>query len=82
MDCKDIFENLSGYIDEELAVRTCKEIEVHLAGCENCRVVVNTLRRTVTLYHSIPAKTMPGDVRLRLHKRIRLECEECEDSGS
>lgn len=73
MDCKEIFESLSEYIDEELAAKTCEEIEVHLADCENCRVVVNTLRRTVTLYHSISAEEMPGDMRLRLHKRIMLE---------
>jgi anti-sigma factor RsiW len=69
----EIFESLSEYVDEELAAKTCKEIEVHLADCENCRVVVNTLRRTVTLYHSIPEQTIPGDVRLRLHKKIMLE---------
>lgn len=73
MDCMEIFESLSEYVDEELAAKTCKEIEVHLADCENCRVVVNTLRRTVTLYHSIPEQTIPGDVRLRLHKKIMLE---------
>lgn len=73
MDCKKIFESLSEYVDDELAQATCKEIEAHLTGCDNCRVVVNTLRRTVTLYHSIPAETMPGDVRLRLHKKIQME---------
>lgn len=73
MDCKEIFENLSEYIDEELKDAACKEIETHLSDCDNCRVVVNTLRRTVTLYHEIPVETMPGDVRLRLHKRIRME---------
>lgn len=79
MDCREIFESLSEYIDEALAAKTCKEIEAHLAGCDNCRVVVNTLRHTVTLYHEIPAKTVPGDVRLRLHKRIMMERQ--EDSG-
>lgn len=73
MDCQEIFDSLSEYIDEELALKTCREIETHLADCENCRVVVNTLRRTVTLYHSIPAESVPGDVRLRLHKMIRME---------
>lgn len=73
MDCKEIFENLSEFIDEELVESACDQIRKHLADCENCRVVVNTLRRTVTLYHSIPTETMPGDVRLRLHKKIDME---------
>lgn len=75
MDCREIFEGLSEYIDDEMAEKTCKEIERHLEGCENCRVVVNTLRRTVTLYHSIEPESIPGDVSLRLHATIRLERE-------
>jgi len=73
MDCREIFEGLSDFIDEEMAEETCREIRKHLEGCENCRVVVNTLKRTVSLYHSIPLEEMPGDVRLRLHKTIAME---------
>ncbi|MHB8159909.1 MAG: anti-sigma factor family protein [Thermoleophilia bacterium] len=72
MDCREILEGLSEYIDEELADKTCREIESHLKHCYNCRVVVNTLRRTVTLYHEAPQPELPGDVRVRLHKVIRL----------
>ena len=73
MDCQEILEGLSEYIDEELAEKTCREIESHLKGCYNCRVVVNTLRRTVTMYREVPIPEMPGDVRTRLHKVIRLK---------
>ena len=73
MDCREIFEGLSDYIDEELADKTCREIENHLKDCYNCRVVVNTLRQTVTLYQETPSEELPGDVRMRLHKVIRLQ---------
>ena len=75
MDCREIFEGLSDYIDDELAEKACGEIEQHLKSCENCRIVVNTLRKTVTLYHSIDPETVPGEVSLRLHATIRLEME-------
>lgn len=75
MDCREILEGLSEYIDEELAEKTCREIESHLKDCYNCRVVVNTLRRTVTMYREVPAPEMPGDVRTRLHRVIRLKGE-------
>jgi len=75
MDCREIFEGLSEYIDEELADKTCREIESHLKDCDNCRVVVNTLRKTVTLYREVPAPEIPGDVRTRLHAVIRLRGE-------
>ena len=75
MDCKEIFEGLSEYIDEELSAETCAEIQEHLKDCYNCRVVINTLKKTVSLYHTIPEEEMPGEVRQRLYKTIRVEKE-------
>lgn len=72
MNCQEIFEALSDYIDEELAERKCREIERHLKTCHNCRVVVDTLRQTIALYHAIPSQRLPDEVRLRLHKIIKL----------
>lgn len=76
MDCREIFEALSDFIDSDLSDRTCVEIEAHLDNCSNCRIVVSTLRKTITLYHSMPRMEMPGDVRLRLHKVIQMDPEE------
>lgn len=76
MDCNEIFEELSDYIDEELSAETCAEIQRHLEHCRNCQVVVNTLKRTVSLYHTFPEEEVPGEARKRLHKIIRLAKEE------
>ncbi|MHB9053227.1 MAG: anti-sigma factor family protein [Thermoleophilia bacterium] len=72
MDCREILEGLSEYIDNELADKTCREIEEHLKDCYNCQVVVNTLRQTVILYREVPDDEIPGDVSMRLHKIIKL----------
>ena len=42
--------NLSEFIDGELQAELCAELEQHLEGCDNCRIVVNTLRKTIELY--------------------------------
>lgn len=73
MNCEEIFESLSELIDEELAEAKCQEIRVHLQGCDNCQVVVDTLRRTVTLYREVPAPRLPEETRLKLHAVIRVE---------
>lgn len=73
MNCDEIFESLSELIDEELVEAKCREIRIHLEGCDNCRVVVDTLRRTVTLYHEVPAPRLPEEARLKLHAVIRVE---------
>ena len=74
MNCEALLGSLSEYIDGELSPDLCRELEKHLAGCENCRVVLNTTRRTIDLVQS-PAESVavPEDVRERLFKRLNLD---------
>ena len=39
--CAELKAQLSDYIDGELEAGLCAELERHLAGCDNCRIVVN-----------------------------------------
>ncbi|HVP39774.1 MAG TPA: zf-HC2 domain-containing protein [Candidatus Saccharimonadales bacterium] len=72
MNCLDVMGRLSDYIDQEVAGEVCKELEAHLATCPHCRIEVNTLRRTVELYHRIPSSHVPGEVEERLFKVLNL----------
>ena len=72
-DCKSLLGTLSEYIDGDLPAELCKEIEKHLEGCENCRVVLNTTKRTIDLVHLPEAEEVPADVRERLFKRLNLD---------
>jgi anti-sigma factor (TIGR02949 family) len=72
-DCKTLLGSLSQYIDGNLPDELCQEIEKHLKGCENCRVVLNTTRRTIDLVHISADEDIPADVRGRLFKRLNLD---------
>ena len=48
--CRELLGSLSDYVDGAADAVLCAEIERHLEGCDNCRVVVDTLGRTVSLY--------------------------------
>jgi anti-sigma factor RsiW len=72
-ECQHLLGQLSDYMDGELGQAMCEEIERHLAGCENCRVVVDTLRKTVMLYQTQGQTPLPGDVQERLFKILDLE---------
>jgi len=73
-NCVNLLGSLSEYIDGELNPELCAEIEKHLAGCEDCRVVLNTTKRTIDLVHApIEKNTVPNDVRERLFKRLNLD---------
>ncbi len=73
-NCESLLGSLSEYIDGELNPELCREIEKHLAECENCRVVLNTTKRTIDLVQA-PAERpgLPDDVRARLFKRLNLD---------
>ena len=74
MNCENLLGSLSEYIDGELSPELCREIEKHLAGCENCRVILNTTKRTIDLVQAPVEKSeLPEDVRERLFKRLNLD---------
>jgi predicted anti-sigma-YlaC factor YlaD len=74
LNCHEILGNLSAYLDGELEAKLCAEIENHLAECGDCRVVVDTLRKTILLYRELgqtPAD-IPQDVEQRLYRSLDL----------
>lgn len=73
-ECRELLGSISNYVDGSLQEELCRELELHLAECDNCRVVVDTLKKTISLYHSSSADDeVPWDVRERLFKRLELD---------
>jgi anti-sigma factor RsiW len=68
-------EQLSDFIDGDLAPELCAELERHMADCHRCQIVVDTLRRTVSLYHGLATEEdeLPQEVEERLWQRFNLE---------
>ena len=45
--CKKIFAALSEYLDGNLGIRNCRELERHLKDCPPCLAYLETLKSTV-----------------------------------
>jgi anti-sigma factor (TIGR02949 family) len=74
LTCQDLLGNLSAYIDGDLNGELCAEIRRHMAGCENCRIVFDTLTKTIYLYHeSAQQVEIPVEVRGRLFETLHLD---------
>jgi hypothetical protein len=73
--CRALLGSLSDYIDGSLSEDLCEEIDRHVSECQDCHVVVDTLRKTVSLYHESAAETVevPGLVRERLFRVLNLD---------
>lgn len=76
-DCHNLLSSLSDYVDGTIDDSICTEIEKHIASCEDCRIVVDTLKKTIYLYHTTAAEEgtpdVPEDIRSRLYQRLNLE---------
>jgi predicted anti-sigma-YlaC factor YlaD len=73
-ECQKLLGSLSDYLDGEVSGELCQEIERHISGCHNCRIVIDTLRKTISLYHtSSDSLDVPADVRERLYRTLNLE---------
>ena len=72
--CLDLLYSLSDYVDGSLGEELCAEIERHMAGCENCHIVVDSLRKTIYLYHhTATPPVVPSEVRERLFHHLDLD---------
>lgn len=72
--CKQLMSNLSDYIDGDLQSELCRTIEEHLLNCENCQIVVNTMKKTIEIYKNAPSSSeLPQDVRERLFFKLQLD---------
>jgi len=71
-NCRHLLEALSDFVDGEASEALCAEIERHLAGCDDCRVVVDTLRQTVKLYRGLPQPVLSPEARGRLYRSLDL----------
>ena len=73
-NCRQLLGSLSEYVDGELSEELCSVLENHMVDCEDCRIVVDTLRKNVYLYHATAeVEDIPGDIRQRLYKSLDIE---------
>lgn len=61
---------LSDYLDGELDAALVQDLERHLEHCDDCRIVVDTTRKTIELYCNSEPLPLPADVRQRLDRAL------------
>jgi len=71
MKCDELLTLLNGYVDGEIQPGVCAELEKHLAGCHPCQVVVDNIRKTITLYKAGRPYELPPGFHDRLHALLQ-----------
>ena len=78
--CTEILALLNEYVDGGVDPAVCKEFESHLANCTPCRVVVDNVRKTITLYKRDELCELPTEFQARLHATLRTHWKKASPS--
>jgi anti-sigma factor RsiW len=83
MKCEELLKMLNEYVDGTVDPAICEDFEQHMAGCNPCQVVVDNIRKTITLYKNGKPYELPIEFRQRLHQCLREAWREARspDSG-
>jgi anti-sigma factor RsiW len=72
LNCDELVELVTGYLDGALDDETERRVADHLAGCDGCTTYVDQIRQTVTALGSSPADAeLPDEVREALLAAFR-----------
>lgn len=71
MKCEDLLRMLNDYVDGDIDPAMCADFEKHLAGCNPCALVVDSIRKTITLYKGEEVYEIPIPFQERLRSVLR-----------
>jgi len=73
VDCNEVLGQLSDYLDDDAREELCRAIKEHLARCHDCKVEVDTVRKTILLYQSDTKTEIPVRVSAELESVMAPE---------
>jgi len=76
MKCEELLNQLNEYVDGTVDAAICEQFEKHMAGCNPCQLVVDNIRKTITLYKNGQPYDLPIEFRSKLHAVLRERWKE------
>jgi RNA polymerase sigma-70 factor (ECF subfamily) len=68
--CKEMFAELSDYLDDELDDSLCEELEKHMDGCEPCKVFLASLEKSIQQCRRAPNESPDPRFAARLRREL------------
>ncbi len=73
IECKHIWEHISGYLDDTLAPEIKVQVQRHLEHCEICSAILDSTRNILVLVADGRIFELPSGFSERLHSRLSKE---------
>jgi anti-sigma factor RsiW len=71
MDCNELVELVTAYLDGSLGVEDRARFDLHLLECDGCENYLQQFRRTVATVGKIPIEELDPTLRSRLVEAFR-----------
>lgn len=75
LECKHVWEQISGYLDKQLDAEMLAAVERHLESCEACSAVLDSTRNILVLTADERTYELPVGYSARLHERLTAVIE-------
>jgi anti-sigma factor RsiW len=75
LECKHVWDYISGYLDDSLSPETKEQVQKHLEHCEICSAILDSARNILVLTADDRVFELPVGFSDRLHARVTREIE-------
>ncbi|MCU0872940.1 MAG: zf-HC2 domain-containing protein [Pirellulaceae bacterium] len=82
MNCDELLNALNEYVDGAIEPAVCEQFEHHLAGCNPCQIVIDNIRKTITLYKAGELYPLPPGFQQALRQNLRQRWREKFEAAS
>lgn len=73
LECKHVWDYISGYLDDTLSQETKELVQRHLDHCEICSAIFDSTRNIIVLMADDRVFEIPVGFSERLHARLERE---------
>ena len=76
IECKHVWDHISGYLDGTLSPEVLEEVQRHLEHCEICSAILDSTRNILILTADERVFELPLGFSERLHARLDAEMKD------
>lgn len=81
-NCKQMFAELSDYLDEELDDSLCAELEKHMDGCEPCQAFLASLEKSIEQCRTAPNEPLDPSRAAKLRRELLSQYQQALSTAS
>jgi predicted anti-sigma-YlaC factor YlaD len=82
LECKNVWEHISEYLDRQLDPQLLMDIEKHLENCEVCSAILDSTRNILVLTADNRTYELPVGYSDRLHARLEKAIREMAETNN